>query len=306
VLARRLVDPGEELTMSNALALTTVPPVMTLPGEINEILVALDLSVAAEQAFAHAMLVAQAFGAHVTLYHVVEAGPRAAGVRRSQEDLALRRAEKAAAWRLEAAAAALSRSDAVVVERAVRPAEAVVKRIESRAPDLAVLATHGHHGVAELSLGGVAEAVLRHVDRPVLWVPGSSRSAVYGYRRILVPTSLTVSSRRAFPLAARLARTWRAEVLPLHVVAASPRSTACCLPSEEAVRQFFEPEFGGVRVSPRVSIGLPTYQVIQAARSEAVDLIVLSRPVRGGWGEDGIEGDAERIVRQAQCPVLVA
>ncbi|HEY2945507.1 MAG TPA: universal stress protein [Vicinamibacteria bacterium] len=292
--------------MSNSLALTPILPATPLAGEVDTILLASDLSVAAEQAFTHAALLAKAFGAHLTLYHVVETGPTPPAVRRSQEDLALRRAETAARRRLTAAAVAIRSPHAVAIERAVAAAEGVVKRIESTAPDLTVLATHGHHGVAELSLGGVAEAVVRQVGRPVLWVPSSATGAAYGYRRILVPTSLTLSSRRAFPLAARVAAIWQAEVLAMHVVAPPmPRSTVCCLPSEGAVRRFFEPEFAGQSLSARVAIGVPAYQVIQSARSEAVDLIVLSRPSPRGFAEAGIGSDYERIVRQAPCAVMV-
>jgi nucleotide-binding universal stress UspA family protein len=292
--------------MPNAVAMTPVPEVTTVAGDLRSILFASDLSAAAQQAFAHARLLAEAFGARLTLYHAVETGPPTAGIHRSQERLALRRAEAAALRRLTAAAGAVASAHAVTIDRASTAAEAVVRRIESTAPDLTVLATHGHHGVAELSLGGVAEAVLRQVRRPVLWVPGSPAGAAHGYRRILAPTSLTVSSRRVFPLAARMARVWQAEVLAMHVVPRpAPRSTVCCLPSEAAVRRFFEPEFCGSSVSARVTVGLPAYQLIQAARSEAVDLIVLSRPTPRGLGEDGIGPDVERIVRQAPCPVLV-
>jgi nucleotide-binding universal stress UspA family protein len=283
-----------------------VREVTTLAGDVRSILLASDLSAASQQAFAHARFLAEALGARLTLYHAVATGPASMGIHRSQAQLAARRAEIAALRRLTAAATAVESPHVVAIDRAVTAAEAVVRRIEATAPDLAVLAKHGHHGVAELSLGGVAEAVLRHVRRPVLWVPGSPTGAAYGYRRILVPTSLTLSSRRAFPLAARIAAIWQAEVVAVHVVGVPPRrSTACCLPSEEAVRQFFEPEFRGLPVSTRVSVGLPAYQVIQTARSEAVDLIVLSRPTPRGLGEDGIGGDEERIVRQAPCPVLV-
>jgi nucleotide-binding universal stress UspA family protein len=54
------------------------------------------------------------------------------------------------------------------VEWSGNAAEAIVKKADELAVDVIVMATHGRSGLSHLLAGSVAEAVIRHSNRPVL------------------------------------------------------------------------------------------------------------------------------------------
>ena len=84
------------------------------------------------------------------------------------------------------------------------------------------MATHGRDGLAHLFLGSVTEMAIQHGRSPVLCVREPAHGVALPYRRILVPTDLSEASRRAFPLAAQLARAFDAEVVGVHVAGFPP------------------------------------------------------------------------------------
>jgi nucleotide-binding universal stress UspA family protein len=54
-------------------------------------------------------------------------------------------------------------------------AEAIVDIAERTSADLIALSTHGRSGPTRWILGSVADAVIRHADRPCLVVPARRR-----------------------------------------------------------------------------------------------------------------------------------
>jgi nucleotide-binding universal stress UspA family protein len=140
-------------------------------------------------------------------------------------------------------------------------------------------------------------------------------------KRILCPVDFSEHSFRALRKAEELARHFDAELLVLHVV--SPIPTA---------RPTFEPEADfdvdayeeGLRVSYQdeleravegqlssdtdsravVAVGEPPSEILRAAESRDVDMIVLSTHGETGWRHLVFGSVAERVVRLAHCPVL--
>ena len=143
-------------------------------GRITHILVPADFSPASDAALAWARDLAQQYGAHVSLLHVVT-DPRAVGMwtpevyvpanAETQERL-LREARE----RLERALPADERSRfAVTIDaRLGDVAENILEAAREQKVDLIVMGTHGRHGLAHLILGSVAERVLRDATCPVL------------------------------------------------------------------------------------------------------------------------------------------
>lgn len=304
---------GKPVTQSAARTFPSAEGAIADPGRaaIREILFPSDLSATSDRAFDHACFLAERLGARLTLYHAVDTAHLSEAREASDPEVARRSAEAAQAH-LARHAGTLIAPHAIVVEQNARTAQALVARIRATHPDLVVMATHGREGLAHLFLGSVTERILEVGGCPVLCVREPDHGVALPYRRILVPTDLSESSRLAFPLAALLARTFGAEVLGVHVAQVRPGSLAGIptlieetVPSESSVGQFLLPEFAGLRVKARVEIGSPWNRIVETARMERADLIVLSTHGADSLADRVLGSHAERIIRQAPCPVLV-
>ncbi|MBW4649682.1 MAG: universal stress protein [Kastovskya adunca ATA6-11-RM4] len=67
--------------------------------------------------------------------------------------------------------------------------------------------------------------------------------------------------------------------------------------------QFLPPDYEGLHFS--VSIGHPSSEIIDLAKAEEIDLIVIPSHGRTGLNRFFMGSVAERVVRFAHCPVLV-
>jgi nucleotide-binding universal stress UspA family protein len=235
---------------------------------LRRILFPTDLSEKSDQAFAHARLLAEAFGATLVLYHAVEEPAHAEPHWAFDHALdCWRAAERVARHDLARRASGLAVPHELVVERRSGAPRALVDLVRTSQPDLVVMATHGREGLAHLFLGSVAEEVMRQGHRPVLCV--RQPSCARGYRRILVPTDPSAASRRAFPLAALLAHPFGAEVLAMPQAGHDWRS------------------------------------IVRVAESEQADLVVMSTGDHDSPRGRILGSSAERVVRHAPCPVVV-
>lgn len=286
-------------------------------AQVREILFPSDLTPASDRAFEHAALLAERLGARVTLYHVVLTGPetaahRAADPHREADKRALRDARE----RLERRIAGASAAAEILVEADESIHRALVRTLRARKPDLTVMSTHGREWIARLLLGSVAETAIDAGRKPLLLVREPDHGVALPYRRILVPTDLSQASGRAFPMAALLARAFGAEAIALHV-AAPPRGDRAFgtsgvtyeiesrVPSEDALGRFLGSELAGVKLLPRVLIGSAWDRIIETAKLERADLIVMSTHGCDSLRDRLIGSHTERVVRHAPCPVLV-
>jgi nucleotide-binding universal stress UspA family protein len=296
----------------SALSRPLFPEPRTAAG-LRHVLFPSDLSPQSERAFSHARLLAERFGARLTLFHALpRTGLEHLPSPSPDEREALRRAEAfARAW-LERRAEGLPVRADVIVQPAASAPEALVDYICATAPDLAVMATHGRDGLAHLMLGSVTEKALRYAPCPILCVREPDHGTALPYRRILLPTSLDEESRRAFPAAALLARHFGAEVLLLHVAPAPPSPSLSGvpdlvegLPTEQDVLAFAVADFRGVRLVPRVEMGPVWERIGEVAAQEKPDVLVISTHGHDSLADRLIGTHAEGFVRHAPCPVLV-
>ena len=266
---------------------------------VREILFPSDLSRQSDLAFDHARLLAEGLGARLVLYHVVERKPDQDPVTTEVE----RRSEEAALEHLEFLLGGVTAPWHAHVKSAESATRALLEFIRSHPSDLTVMATHGRDGLSHLFLGSVTENVLRERRTPVLCVRQPEHGAALPYRRVLVPTDLTEDSSKALPWAALLARSFGSEVLAVHCarcpvptsLSGVPELVERAFPSEAVVRGFVAPHLEGVRLAVQLQAGETWDRLIDVARSQKADVIVISAHNRL----------VELLVRHAPCPVLV-
>ncbi len=157
--------------------------------------------------------------------------------------------------------------------------------------------------------------------------PGSKRAPVRKrakpagppkIRRILVPTDFSRASSQAARYARELAKQNQAELVLVHVImpAGSPDliygsmlwDEGKILDSARAALQQWQKEAGLARVqkiSRQIRVGVPFSEIVAAAGETKADLIVIPTHGHTGLQHYLLGGTAERVVRHAQCPVLV-
>lgn len=289
-------------------------------AEIRTILFASDLSPESDHAFEHARFLAERFQARVTLFHALEMPTyRYDSPIDGQDDPRGRWAAKARQELCQRARTLTVPHEIVVDEGHIGghflADLAVLAMIERTRPDLTVMATRSRKGFSSWFVGSVAHQVIQHAGRPVLCVRRSRHGGTLPYRRILVPTDLSPPSRKAFPLAALMARTFEAKVAALHVSPAPPLavltgvpgSGSPPVPTERDIRRFLSPELESVAVEASVYVtGAPWHRIVQTAEEEKTDLIVMATQGHDSF-RDGIVGsNTDRVLRHAPCSVLVA
>jgi nucleotide-binding universal stress UspA family protein len=279
---------------------------------LRTLLVATDLGPDSAPAVAHARLLAEHFHARLVLYHAVPVPehryPHWAFAHGHEVWIS---AERHARAELQRQAEGLACAHEVVVERRPSPLEGILDAIRKHRPDMAILGTHGRDGLGHVLVGSVAEAVMEQSYRlPILCVPARAGPPGGGYGRILVPTDFSPVSRRAFPVAALLARAFGAEVVALHVVSSS-RSVLHALPedlgrsAEKELGEFVAEDLAGLSLSLAVRTGRVWERIAHAGEALKNGLVVMSTSGHDSVSDRILGSNTERVVRHAPCPVLV-
>ena len=135
-------------------------------------------------------------------------------------------------------------------------------------------------------------------------------------KRILFATDFSRWAKRAEDYACSLACSWRASLTVLCVAEFPPglnpdypinqQYLADLLKnaSSQLVDLKGRAERRGIAVTTRVATGIPSEEVITAARAEDSDLIVVGTRGKTGLAHVLLGSTAERVIRGAPCPVL--
>jgi len=141
-------------------------------------------------------------------------------------------------------------------------------------------------------------------------------------KKILVPCDFSSYAEHAFAWAVRLAQQSTAEIVLIYAVPIFSHVSYTEIPilvdipkieaeliaeGEKQLRTFLsEHNTGNVQIEPRAMLGDPFSVICCVAEEEHVDLIVLGSHGRTGLSHVFLGSVAERVVRHAPCPVLVA
>ena len=186
-----------------------------------QITVPLDGSALAEQALHHALAIAKAFPAELTLLRVVDDASSSAGIRTDTVDFALERRQAEiylSKFREQ------NRSTTVSIKTRViegLPAAAIALYCTDQQPDLLVMTRYGAgNGISNavgFPAGGTVQKVIMNADCSVLLIDPQRSPLNDRYRRVLVPVDDTQDCEYVLGLAGLIAQGHEASLLLLSV-----------------------------------------------------------------------------------------
>ena len=298
-------------------------------GPIRHIGVCLDRSPVADRVLPHAVALARAFGAKLTVLHVLEP-PHTRQEAAPSDPLEWEFQRTEARSHLAAVEEEYSAADLVVGTEMLegRPAEEIRDWVSRHGADLIVVSSHGASGWTEGGLASTARKLVERIGGGVFLVPAWSlqepaKTAVT-YARVLVPLDGSPRAESALPPALSLARAYGSELLLLHVVPRPEGSCPCpCEPEErdleehlvdrnaraaETYLQAVGSHFSGepVRVRTRVTADDDVRgELLRRIAEDQVDLVVLSGHGRGGRAELPFGSVASFLLEHSTAPLLV-
>jgi universal stress protein A len=139
------------------------------------------------------------------------------------------------------------------------------------------------------------------------------------FKKILAPVDFSTASKNGFKCAMRFAEEFGAELVALYVLEPAPAANFMAIPgavpfcetdfswAEKNLRSLVASAKNGTAERPhwKVRVGVPSHEIVGAAKEMDADLIVIATHGYTGWKHFCIGSTAERVVRAAPCPVLV-
>jgi nucleotide-binding universal stress UspA family protein len=302
----------------------------------RSILLPLDGSSFAEEAVPMAAFLARSAESELWLTHVIRPAPDV-DFKTPTEDLEWRnQLQEASSHALGAIASRLRRTGvpAHAEVREGRVLDALLDAEVDHGTDLVVLTTHGAGGFRRWWLGSVADTLLRRGNAPMLLVrpwddtadrePGEPR-----FRRVLVPFDGSEEGAAVLPYAAWFRDRFGAKLIFVRVTP-SPLEVGSLygIPAVrlEGDHHRIQKEAAGAeleamagRLAPPTRAGSdpehsPELRVVEAssaaegiletARVQGADLIILATRGRGGLGRTLLGSVADKVIRGAAVPVL--
>jgi nucleotide-binding universal stress UspA family protein len=284
-----------------------------------------DGSALAERALPHALAMARALGAPLTLLRVLERNGAGAAPPDPLEWDIRRRESGDYVERLARA----GESAEVPVEPEViegRAAEEICTWARRHRVGLLVLCTHGARGLTEWSLASTAHKLVEGAPRSVLLVPAAApaQEGVARYRRLLVPLDGSQRAESVIPLAERIAVSQGAELLLAHVVPVpelieiGPLDADSLELRERLVRRNervageyldrLRGQLAGSEVTVRPLVlhgGDARGRLARLIVDERVDLVVLAAHGRSGRSDAPLGSVAAHLVAHAEAPLLI-
>ena len=281
---------------------------------INRILCPIDLTEETDSALNYAIALSRAFSAKLYFCHCIESFAEVHG-----REIFTRMIEDAILRQLSEAVEDHQPFEAVVVEG--EPTTAISQAAAERKIDLIVMRSR-RRPVAAALLGSTAEAVSRTAPCPVLIIHPNERDWIaettheINLKRILVAHDFSNDAEVALQYATSLAQEYQAELHLLHVLLYALAPALTSLPPsiegdfQRATRQLHQalPTETSLwcEVKQAVLAGQPYREILSYAEENQIDLICMG--VHGaGFSMRALFGsNADRVLRQAPCPVLIA
>jgi len=178
--------------------------------------------------------------------------------------------------------------------------------------DLVVVGTHGRKAVQRFLLGSTSEVVLHNATCPILTIgPRVDVPRIFSLTldNILFASELATQSRHAIEYAVALAGERDAQLTLLHVLPEESRN----YPDRTRVLRFAIDEMQRLlppngssccKTKLAVEAGDPAERIVQHARDERSDLIVLGLAGNSDFNSKGSSCVTHRVIGAAPCPVL--
>lgn len=183
------------------------------------------------------------------------------------------------------------------------PLQACLEHLQDHRADLVVLHTHQREGRMAWLHGRVAEPMAREARLPTLIVPGrakgfvDAKSGALKLRRVLVPIANMPSAADAIALAG-----WVADALKADDI----RFTLLHVGEEGHAPQVHPPQRPGWEWTMTLREGDVVQEIVHAERELRPDLVVMTTKGHDGF-LDALRGShTERVLRQIDCPLLTA
>jgi nucleotide-binding universal stress UspA family protein len=266
----------------------------------QQIVCLVDLSPASRLVLCWARLFAQAFASRLEVLHASEP-PQFLIEGQEQAQLELTKTELHGAVGSLAQEALGTRTPYHVVVEEGHPVQVVMTRLARHIPDLIVMGSHGHDGMARVLLGSVAENVVRVARCPMVIVKGAEPTDAR--LKLMCPVDFSESAADSLQVAAVLASMMRAQ---LEIVTAVDKTEIAGGGAEIRLRAWV-PE--SVRrmcdVSESVLCGDAAERIIERLRARQADLVVLAAEHRRFLEFTTLGRTTERVMRFSPCTVLL-
>jgi nucleotide-binding universal stress UspA family protein len=191
------------------------------------------------------------------------------------------------------------------------PHEEIVKLAESENRDLIVMGVKGQGLLKRILLGSVTRRVIGFTKRDVMVVPPQ---AGLGWEKLLLATDGSENSQPAGNRALELALAYGAELRVLSIPEApggTAKTAGEMLTKLRELREVMleeiraQAEALGIKIQCVIGQGPPAKTIVDYARKESVNLIVLGSHGRTGLTRLLMGSVTERVIGLAPCPVLV-
>ncbi|MFQ5786950.1 MAG: universal stress protein [Thermodesulfobacteriota bacterium] len=213
----------------------------------------------------------------------------------------------------------LENEDIVPIVRFGKPFLEIIKVAKEEKVDFLAIGTHGRAGMDRVILGSVAERIVRKARCPVMVIRGRK---YVGFKRIIVPIDLSDCSRIALEYAVATARAHKSKLTILHVYeeafiepyvnAANSEEEADEIIKEiERVNEIKYDEFlktvdlSGVEYEKLLKKGIPETDIVEIAKEQQANLIVMGTHGRSGIKHVLIGSTAEEVVRAVHCDIII-
>jgi nucleotide-binding universal stress UspA family protein len=203
----------------------------------------------------------------------------------------------------------------VAVEEGV-VTESILDFARENSIDMIVMGTHGRRGVQRLTLGSVAERVLRKAGCPVLSVrrpahdfvaPGSGVEPVH-LGKILFCSDFSEWSEKALQYALSLATEYKSELSLVHVLEHTPSPEQRDVENARIIHllegEIPEEARSNCKIKTLVRTGKPYEEIVKLAEEDQTDLIVVGVRGRNALDLALFGSTTHRVLQLGPCPVL--
>ena len=266
------------------------------------VLCPIDFSEFSRQALAHAVAIADHFGARLIVLSVddplLTEAAAAAGIVPAPADETLSELQRFSSETL----ASFNGPRTIEFRVAVgKPATEILREARELGVDLIVMSSHGRSGIKKLFFGSTTERVLRETSVPVLVTrerhrPFTSLSELASHiTRVIVPVDLTDGSAHQLSVAHGIATALSARLMAVHVLEPLfiPYRVRVALPGAEHTRRSQAEEKLTALVASidaahqpetMVLLGEPSEEIVELAQARDAGLIVMGLHSSGLFG----------------------